>query len=491
MRNWKLIICLLLFFVPCHGQSKLIEQNPSAAPLGSELGWSAAGDNRRVELPAAPSPQMAKADPMPRASLLAGENPPSGGTSSAGGAAQRLTLHQAEEIALKNNPRISVARLLSLASQQVVRETRSPLWPSAAVDLTAVTSHDTSRITAGALNNPIIYERAAGGVVVSQLITDFGRTSNVVASSRLASKAEDQNTIATREQVLLAVHQAFYNTLQAAAVLKVAQQTVEARQAVADQIGALYKSKLKSEIDFSFANVNLAQARLLLLDAQNNHESALATLAQVLGYADVQHFELVEDGTAPTSPPANVEDLIREALAQRPELLSLDYQYQAAQKFHTAERDLLLPSVRAMGAVGGTPLRAPELTSWYGAVGVNVEIPVFNGFLYSARAKTAALQADAARDRLRDLRNTVSRDVRTSWLTANADYERLSVTQQMLQQANLALELAQARYKLGLSSIVELSQAELQQTQAAISNTEAGYDYRLALNVLDYQRGRL
>jgi outer membrane protein len=88
---------------------------------------------------------------------------------------------------------------------------------------------------------------------------------------------------------------------------------------------------------------------------------------------------------------------------------------------------------------------------------------------------------------LRDLRDTIARDVRTSWLNANNAYDRLAVTQQLLEQANLALNLAQSRYKLGLGSIVELSQAQLQQTQAQISNAQAGYDCRLALAVLQYQ----
>jgi outer membrane protein len=72
-------------------------------------------------------------------------------------------------------------------------------------------------------------------------------------------------------------------------------------------------------------------------------------------------------------------------------------------------------------------------------------------------------------------------------LNANTAYERLAVTQQLVDQANLALNLAQSRYHLGLSSIVELSQAQLQQTQAQISNAQAMYDYRLALAVLAFE----
>jgi outer membrane protein len=182
-----------------------------------------------------------------------------------------------------------------------------------------------------------------------------------------------------------------------------------------------------------------------------------------------------------------VDDLISVALATRPEILSLEFQTESAKKFQIAERDLLLPDIRALGAAGDTPVRNPLLSSSYWAAGVNVEIPIFNGFLFSARAREAALRAQATQERLRDLRDEISRDVRTSWLNATNTYDRLAVTQQLLEQANLALNLAEARYKLGLGSIVELSQAQLQQTQAEISNAQAGYDYRLALAVLQYQ----
>ena len=90
---------------------------------------------------------------------------------------------------------------------------------------------------------------------------------------------------------------------------------------------------------------------------------------------------------------------------------------------------------------------------------VNINIPVFNRFLYNARAKVADLQTEANRQRLTDLRNNIARDVRNSWQDTNRAYERLAVTQQFREQASLALELAQARYNLGLGSIVEFSQA--------------------------------
>ena len=402
--------------------------------------------------------------------------------------AARLTLKDAEALALKNNPLITVGRLTALASQQVLRETRSAYWPSAVVDLTGVDAHDNSRITAGGLNNPIIYQRAAAGTTVSQLITDFGRSRNLVASSRLQAKAENENAVANALQIKLAVDQAFYSALQTRAVLQVAEGTVAERQTVTDQVQALFNSKLKSALDLSFAQVNLAQAKLLLLDAQDNNAAALANLSAVLGYSHLQNYDLVEETASLTPPPSNIDGLIVQAMQKRPELAALNYYYQAAEKYRVAERDLMFPTVRALGALGSTPLAGnTALAPWYGAVGVNIEVPIFNGFLYTARAREAQLRAQATQQQLRDLQNSISRDVRTGWLNAATAYQRLDVSRQLLQQANLALDLSQTRYKLGLASIVELSQAQLQQTQAQIGNTQANYQYRLALAVLNFQ----
>ncbi len=401
--------------------------------------------------------------------------------------ATRLALKDAEAIALKNNPAILVPRLNALASQQVTREVRSNLWPQTYANLTGVDARENSRITAGFLNNPSVYRRAAGGAVVSQLITDFGRTPNLVASARLQAKADDQNAAATREDVLLAVDQAFYNALQTHAVLRVAEQTVASRQLVSDQVSELTKSRLRSELDLSFANVNVAQAKLLYLDSLDNDKAAMATLSAILGYPTLQNFELVADTEPLTPPPADVDSLIAVALAERPEILDLQFAFQSAEKLHLANRDQMFPTISALAAGGDSPVRDSHVYGPYSAVGVNVQIPVFNGFLFSAKSREAELRAQATRQQLLDLRNRISRDVRTSWLAATTAFDRVTVSDQLLSYANEALDLAQTRYNLGLSSIVELSQAELQQTQAEIGSAQAGYEYRLTLAVLQYQ----
>ncbi len=412
--------------------------------------------------------------------------PPAAAANPAAGAAMPLTLQQAEAIAIKNNPQITIGKLRALAAQQFVREARSALMPTAFLSLTAVDSNPGGRITAGALNNPTVYPRAAGGVSVAQLLTDFGRTTNLLSSSEYGAKAEDQNAAATRADILLVVDQAFYNSLETKALVTVAEETVHARQTLVDKVQALTNAKLKSEIDLSFSNVELARGKLLLLEARNNYEISLAALSAILGYPDEQNFQLLEETVPIKQPETDVAPLIQQAMQQRPEIKALQFQLESAQKFGTAEHDLWRPTVDALGVVGEAPVRDNHIPNWYGAVGVNVNIPLFNGFLYNARAKAADQLTEVQRQSLLDTRNNIARDVRNAWQDSRRAFERLSVTQQLREQASLALTLAQARYNLGLGSIVEFTQAELQKTEADIDDTDAKYQYRLTQLVLAF-----
>jgi outer membrane protein len=125
-----------------------------------------------------------------------------------------LTRREAEALALKKNPQITIGKLRALLAEQYVREQRTALLPTAYLSLTGATASDGARISAGALNNPIIYPRAATGATVSQLITDFGRTTNLASSAESSAKAEQENSAATTAQIVLAVDQAFYNGLE-------------------------------------------------------------------------------------------------------------------------------------------------------------------------------------------------------------------------------------------------------------------------------------
>ena len=299
-----------------------------------------------------------------------------------------LTLQQAEAIALKNNPQITIGKLRALAAQQYVREARSALLPNAYLSLTAVDSNPGSRITAGFLNNPALYPRAAGGASVTQLVTDFGRTTNLLSSSEYGAKAEDQNAAATRADILLVVDQAFYNSLETKALVTVAEETVRARQTLVDKVQALTNAKLKSEIDLSFSKVDLARGKLLLLEAQNNYQTSLGSafcnprLSRRAEFPACRRDQLRSLSRTPTSllsfnKPSNSVPKSK-----------LCNSRSSPRKNSAAPSTISVrPTVNALGVVGQAPVRDNHIESWYGAVGVNINIPVFNGFLYNARGK--------------------------------------------------------------------------------------------------------
>ena len=415
---------------------------------------------------------------------------PAGNSPAASAGEKSLTIQEAEAIGLRNNPQITVGKLRALQAREFVREARSALMPEVNLSVTGVDSNPGSRIAAGYLTNPSLYPRAAVGATVNQLITDFGRTTNLVSSSQFQAKAEDENALATQQDIILAVDEAFYNNLETHALLQVAEDTVKTRQTLVDQVQALTDAKLRSDLDLSFSKVDLARAKLLLLESQNNYEASLATLSAILGYRDQQNFAAVDPEQPASAPPLlDPAQLIQKAMQARPEIQALQNEVTSAEKFGRAEHDLWWPTVNATGVVGQVPARDDHVPSWYGGVGVNINVPVFNGFLFNARAKSADLQTEVNRKKLQDMEDNIARDVRRSWLDTQKAYARLSVTQQLEEQANLALELAQARYKLGLSSIVEFSQAELQKTDADLQDTDAKYQYRLSQIVLAYQMG--
>jgi outer membrane protein len=401
-----------------------------------------------------------------------------------------LSLANAEQIALKQHPQIAQANYLMLAAREAVTETRAGFFPSVSLVGDAVAADDQgTRILAGGLNNPSVYDRAAGGVQASQLITDFGRTANLTASSKYQAQAESQNANATREQVLLGVDVSYFNAVEAQAVLNVAQQTISTRRTLLDQITALATNKLRSALDVSFAQVEVQQAKLIVERAQNDADAAMASLSTALGYREFREFQLIDQPPATNSVTTDIDGLVQTALTRRPELLSLRDDRDAAQRFARAQRDSRLPTVDAMGVAGDAPWRNSHLPDDYAVGGVQLSIPVFAGGRYVARQREAELKAAADDELLRSVENNVIRDVRIAWLDVSDAIAQLGTTEQLAANAGEAFTLAQARYKSGLSSIVELSDAQLNLTSAQISEANARYNVLIQQANLSYQTG--
>ena len=403
---------------------------------------------------------------------------------------ESLTLEQAHALALKNHPGIAAADFRAEAQGDVYKETRAGLLPQ--VNLFGSSVHagaaDT-RIMAGGLNNPSVFSRSAYGVGITQLITDFGRTSNLAASARLQSNAEQANAQATREQVLLEVDRSFFGVLQAQALQNVAQQTVQTRQLLLDRVSILAANKLKSELDVSLSRVSLEDGKLLLQKSQNDLDSAMASLSAALGYPDQHHFALTD--VAPTADEAggDVAPLIDKALQDRPELASLRNMRDSADKLARSARDARLPSLSAVIAAGDSPDHDARLPNDYSAGGIQLSMPLYAGGYYRAHEHEADMRAKAAAETLRAAEENVTRDVRVAWLNLTSARDRLRTTEQLARYSADAYQLADARYRAGSSSIVELSQAQLQLTSAQIAEATARYDVLIQQSILNYQTG--
>jgi outer membrane protein len=407
-------------------------------------------------------------------------------------AVQPLTLAEAHALALRNHPQISAANYRALAAEQAVKQARSGFYPAATLYASAVGANaQDTRIMAGGLNNPSVFDRAAQGLGASMLITDFGRTANLTASSQFQAQAAHQNAAATRELTLLQVDANYFGVLKAEAVLQVAEQTLVTRQHLLDQVTLLAASKLKSELDLSFTHVVFEQARLLVAEARNDAEAARTALSTALGFHELHSFQLVDEPLPPATTTNDVSRLIDSALQDRPELASLRSGHEADLRFARAQRDARWPSVAAVGAIGNSFIHDDRLPDNYAAGGIQVSLPLFAGGLYVARQHEAEERAQSAAELLRSAEDNVVRDVRIAWLSLNNAEQRLRITTQLLKHANDAFTLAEALYNVGTSSIVELSQSQLDLTSAQIANSSARYDVLIQQSNLSYQIGGL
>jgi outer membrane protein len=424
------------------------------------------------------------------AGIYGGQNPP---TAAPPSGSPTLTLPQATAMAIQNHPQIAEAQNTASSAGQRITQAKAAYYPTIDGEITGSQGLYNSRLGAGALPSSLLFSRAGQGLQLTQLVTDFGRTRNLVGQSEFLAQAAQATTQATIYDVVLGVNRAWFEVLTTEAFLKVADETVRARQTLTNQVTALANANLKSQIDVSFAEVNLSEAKLLQIRSHDAIDRAYSDLARALGQDQVVRYQLAELDMAP-SPPSSPDPLIAQAIQNRPEMRNRQLQLQGAQSFERAEADLKHPNVSII-AVGGAlpylnqdPRVAPE---GYEGVALNVDIPIFSGRLFSARREAAHYESLAANQRVRNLQQQIERDVRNAWITASTAWERIPVTEQLVKQAQLANELAQGRYNLGLASIVEITQAQLNVTQAQIENVSAKYDYQSAYAQLQYTIGAL
>jgi outer membrane protein len=291
--------------------------------------------------------------------------------------------------------------------------------------------------------------------------------------------------------VRLNVREAYFQVLGAEAVLRAARAAQANRQLVSRQLNALAQSELRSTLDVDFAKVLESEADLAVVRAQSSVAQQRARLATAMGASQSISAELVDLSPSTEALPSTSDGLQQQALAHRADLGVAQSEEKAAQEFALSEKRLSYPSLNVIGAAGQLPYHDHTLRDDYAAAGFNLNIPVFNGSLFAARRAEAELEAQARTRDTQELRLQVNEQVRNAWYRANEAFQALAVTTRLVAQSQAALRLAQDRYQVGLGSIVELNEAQLNETSAEISAAGANYTYLTRRAELDFASGLL
>lgn len=392
--------------------------------------------------------------------------------------ARILTLAQAEATALAQQPRMLAAQQRARAAAERIHAARSSYFPTVGFNATGVRVADPgTAIAAGNITTSSVSDRFAYGGNLAQLVTDFGRTSALVGQARDQAAAQKDLATLTRAQVRLNVREAYYQALGAEAVLRAAQAAEANRKLVARQLSELARSELRSTLDVQFADVLVNQADLAVVRAQSLVAQSRAHLATAMGLDQPVAAALVEQSPSGEMLPAVPDDLLRRAQAERADLQAAEARENAARHLQTADRRLSLPTLNVLAAAGQIPFHDSTLHDNYAAAGFNLSVPIFNGGLFNAERNEAAHEANASAQDTKQLRLEVNEQVRDAWTSASEAFQSIAVTARLVAASKEALRLAQDRYQAGLGSIVELNEAQLNETSAEFDAAHAIYTY--------------
>jgi outer membrane protein len=406
-----------------------------------------------------------------------------------------LTLEDAQQNAIQNQPMIRQARAATAAGVGRIGEARSGYLPqilgSASYELTTNTlrSNPTTMaatgmpMTAVATTNPwALYNAVSAGVSGTQLIYDFGQTSEKWrAADRAADslKATEKTTI---NQVVLTARTTFFTARADKALVKVAADTLNNElkhlASVAGNVGV----GIRPEIDLATEKTTLANDKLALIQAQNNYDIARVQLNVAMGVASNTEYDVADEGLAPIDgEDEGTEQLASKALGNRPELTSLEKQREADQLTVRSIKGGYGPTLDAIGGLSladawGHGTDTGAVPTAY--VGVALTWPLFQGGLTTGQVKEAEGNLGVADAQLDQEKLQVSLDVEQARLAVRAGKVAITTADEALTNARYQLKLAEKRYAAGVGSIIELGDAQVATTSAGAQRVQA--DYNLA-----------
>jgi outer membrane protein len=408
------------------------------------------------------------------------------------GGDESLSLGEAQAIAAANHPDIRVSVYDERAVKEGLAIATSIYRPQVQAEAVSAFAPPGTRIAAlNALNDPTVIGRFSTGISVSQYVTDFGRTADLVRAAELDADSAIARGAVTREEVALAVDNAYFEILRAEAMLAFARNTVGERELLQRRALALQRAGLRSMLDVDIARRDVATARQLVLAAQGRLDDQHSALAQALGENQVHPYHLRDVATLPHLAP--LESFLSRALAENPALTQARADVQAAGMRASAAARATLPTLNAFGFFGVTPYhdQGAAIGNMYNTIGLHLDLPLFTGGALPAERRQADDLYHASRERARSEENQILSSVRQAYGAVETAWGNINLSVDLLRTADDTLRLTQARYDIGLASIVDLSETELRDEQAHIDALNARYDYIVQAAALEFAAGSL
>lgn len=414
-----------------------------------------------------------------------------------------LTLERAVRIALANHPARMTAEAEAAAARERTGEARSALLPQVAGVAEYLRATDngignTSYVPAVGINRAPTtgrhvdqlsetFDNYVAGISAFQYLFDFGRTRGLIEERDAQADAENARLALVELDLAYDVSRAFLETLAAKQTVRVYEAAVAKRTEHLREAQVKARAGLRADIDAVTADAELARARLALVAAQNDQQTAKTQLDYAMGLGEGAPDYRIADTPPDAGAPDAVETYLARALNNRPDLTMLVEEARAAGAQVDEYRSDYLPR---FGAVAGVNARGQEnepAGNYY--AGIVVSWPIFNGFATDHEVAEAKLHQDAISHSIDDLRQRIAVQVKRDRLDWSAAIDRVAKSEKAVAATHLQLHLADERYTNGLGSIIELTDAERQDTQAAADLIRARLDLALAKAALDRSTG--
>ncbi|MFB3925497.1 MAG: TolC family protein [Syntrophales bacterium] len=397
---------------------------------------------------------------------------------------EKIGIEKAIEIALKNHPAIIAARNTVDVSRSRVGEAKANYYPqvgfAAGYSRVNPASQSSSHISAGSYND------YSGTFTATQNIYDFGRTSSQVGIQSLTLDSARSDLENTTEQVVLGVKQTYYALLQAGRNKAVAQETVNQFQKHLDQARGFYEVGTASKYDVTKAEVDLSNAKLNLIRADNAVRIAKVNFDNAMGVPGVPEYS-IEDILSYQPYEISFEEAVKKAYANRPDLQSIIAKKNATEQSIRLAKAQYYPYLTGNANYGWTGESFPLDSGW--AAGATLNFPLFSGFLYKYQIEEAKANFGVLSANETSLRQTILLDVQQAFLNMREARERISAAELTVRQATENLDIANGRYAAGVGNPIEVTDALVNYSNAKTSYNQALYDYKVAQASLDKAMG--